>query len=134
MTSLTRRLSQTSWECVHFVANGVATDSLALQQANERAVVGYMDGASIDSQEELLRALAAAFRFPDYFGGNWDAVDECLRDLEWLPASEYLLVVTSSTHLWQRLPQEAGLLVQAWLFAAESWGRTNTPFHLVFEW
>ena len=41
--------------------------------------------ASIRSKQKLLRTLAAQLRLPDYFGYNWDALEECLRDLSWLP-------------------------------------------------
>ena len=42
--------------------------------------------ASIRSKQKLLRTLADELRLPDYFGHNWDALEECLRDLSWLPA------------------------------------------------
>lgn len=42
--------------------------------------------ASIRSKQKLLRILAQQFQFPAYFGHNWDALEECLRDLSWLPA------------------------------------------------
>ena len=41
--------------------------------------------ASIRSKQKLLRTLADELRLPDYFGYNWDALEECLRDLSWLP-------------------------------------------------
>ncbi|MCA3069293.1 MAG: barstar family protein [Rhodocyclaceae bacterium] len=31
----------------------------------------------------ILDAFADACRLPEYFGGNWDALDECLRDDAW---------------------------------------------------
>lgn len=34
----------------------------------------------VGAKELFLSALASALQFPDYFGGNWDAVDECLND------------------------------------------------------
>ena len=42
--------------------------------------------ASIRSKQKLLRTLADQLQLPDYFGQNWDALEECLRDLSWLPA------------------------------------------------
>ncbi|MGI8980721.1 MAG: barstar family protein [Pirellulaceae bacterium] len=42
--------------------------------------------ASIRSKQKLLRTLAGQLRLPAYFGQNWDALEECLRDLAWLPA------------------------------------------------
>src|SRR4051794_34142310 len=40
---------------------------------------------SITTKHALLGMLAESLQFPDYFGANWDALDECLRDLSWLP-------------------------------------------------
>ncbi len=37
-------------------------------------------------KQDLLRVLASGLKFPDYFGWNWDALDECLCDLSWLDA------------------------------------------------
>jgi hypothetical protein len=45
----------------------------------------------INSKSALLEALFVALRFPDYFGGNWDALDECIRDLYWLPSGDVVL-------------------------------------------
>jgi RNAse (barnase) inhibitor barstar len=42
--------------------------------------------ASIRSKQKLLRTLSQQFQLPAYFGHNWDALEECLRDLSWLPA------------------------------------------------
>lgn len=40
--------------------------------------------AGIRFKGELLAALARTGKFPDYFGGNWDALQDCLRDLSWI--------------------------------------------------
>ena len=41
-----------------------------------------LDGTQIRSKAAFLEAVAAALNFPDYFGHNWDALDECLADIE----------------------------------------------------
>ena len=46
----------------------------------------------IETKEELFRALREALPLPDYFGNNWDALEECLGDLEWIPAGKILLI------------------------------------------
>jgi hypothetical protein len=47
--------------------------------------------AGITSKAALLRELAKQLRFPDYFGANWDALWECIRDLSWLPSGPVIL-------------------------------------------
>ena len=46
----------------------------------------------ITDTETLFTTLADALSFPDYFGMNWDALDECIRDLSWLPAGHVNLI------------------------------------------
>ena len=47
----------------------------------------------IRSKEKLLAILADKLRFPRYFGYNWDALEECLRDLSWLPPHQAVTIV-----------------------------------------
>jgi len=45
----------------------------------------------IRSTMALLEELYRRLRFPDYFGDNWDALWECIRDLSWLPPGAVVL-------------------------------------------
>ncbi|WP_416383722.1 barstar family protein [Pseudomonas aeruginosa] len=56
----------------------------------------------------LHHRLAAAFHFPDYYDHNWDAFDECIRDVE-LPTR---VEITGFEALRARLLREAELLQQ----------------------
>lgn len=49
--------------------------------------------AAARGKEKLLGVLAGKLRFPGYFGHNWDALDECLRDLSWLGSRERVVIV-----------------------------------------
>lgn len=49
--------------------------------------------AAARGKEKLLGVLAKGLRFPKYFGGNWDALDECLRDLSWLGDTRKVTIV-----------------------------------------
>ena len=39
-----------------------------------------LDLNTVPTKLDLLLWIKYKFEFPDYFGLNWDAVDECLRD------------------------------------------------------
>ena len=47
---------------------------------------------NLETKEQLFRALCAAVPLPDYFGNNWDALEECLGDLAWIPQGKVLLI------------------------------------------
>jgi Barstar (barnase inhibitor) len=85
---------------------------------------------------------AAAFQFPSYFGENWNAFDECITDLEWLPADAYVLLITNSGRLLEaETPQTLALLFTALENAGREWGkavvgqfpRPPKAFHVIIQ-
>lgn len=70
---------------------------LACEGAGLHTLRADLGGCS--GKEMLLERLAAALSVPDRQGGNWDALGDQLRDLSWLPANGYALL----------LPQAGGL-------------------------
>lgn len=118
------------FRCVHFTSD--RADGLA--GLLERGFVVRYITSPLHSEEELLRHIGQALDFPRYFGANWDAVEECLRDLEWLPANGYVLVIRGAERLWMADPKCAGKMVEVWLAIAEEWAKTKVPCHLIFCW
>lgn len=49
--------------------------------------------AGIVGKRDLLGVLAIGLDFPNYFGWNWDALDECLRDLSWIDANQTVVLL-----------------------------------------
>lgn len=67
----------------------------------------WVDGAAVPAKAELMGALASAFRFPSYFGRNWDALLDCLRSLpDELPAGGYVLAVRNSGSFLASSPKD----------------------------
>lgn len=52
-----------------------------------------LEGEQCKSVASLLKEFNEKFFFPDYFGFNFDALDECLNDLEWLEAEKYVVII-----------------------------------------
>lgn len=123
-----RRLrSADRWECVHVLP---ADGGLELSELEaEGYFVAAIDGQVVSSDAALFAALSEAFRFPDYFGGNWDALDEVLRDLEWVAPTKVVLAVDGRRGM--ELNWTFGRLLSAWLSAAQEWSKTDVPFHMV---
>jgi RNAse (barnase) inhibitor barstar len=76
-----------------------------------------VDVSKASSPEELHALLAKAFGFPDYYGQNWDAFDECIRDVS-VPDS---IAISGIEQLRSHFPRDAKLLHQCLSgFAQES--------------
>jgi hypothetical protein len=45
----------------------------------------------VSGKVELLAALTSQLDLPDWFGNNWDALVDVLRDLSWVPEREVVL-------------------------------------------
>lgn len=82
----------------------------------------------ITSAEALFSKLAQALQFPDYFGHNWDALVDCLGDVE----DDVVLLIYDAAVLWREAPEVATELVDVWLAAADE--RESGEFQLIFVW
>src|SRR5437660_10044025 len=72
----------------------------------------------------LFDEFAAALQFPCYFGENWDAFDECLTDLAWLPGEAYVFGIVRTIRLQDEEPVEQFRRLLTILAAAgEEWSR-----------
>ncbi len=125
-------LTKVTAESVHF-GNMDQIDSARDQMLRVTNV--FETGQEVTDQESLFRVLAATLKFPEYFGGNWDAVVDCLRDVQAIGARRGLVLVLHHARvLWREAPECAGTLVETWLSVAEERRAGDEPFHLVFVW
>ena len=92
-----------------------------------------LDGTELKSKEELLRKLSQAMKFPDYFGSNWDALEECLNDLEWLPAKGYIIRFKNADNFIKSCPSDFETFTQIIESVSRSWEINNIDFILIVE-
>jgi len=58
--------------------------------------VARLDGAKMTDGQGVFETFARELRFPAYFGWNWNAFLDCMRDLSWIPATRHLVVIANS--------------------------------------
>ena len=126
------------WTTLLMVTAGQRAESLVRPPTGFALKV--IKGAKCETTAGLLTECARALDFPDYFGHNWDALEECLADLEWLPAKGYILLITDAGCV---LPDDEGeyeTFLEILRDAGEAWGNGQaemgaqraTPFHVLF--
>jgi len=107
-----------------------ARDARALADAAVELefALAQVDFAGCDGKDEALARIARGLRFPAWFGGNWDALDDCVNDLSWWPAPGYLLLIENAGAWQARYGDDAATLVEILNDAAQDWAKTRTPF------
>ena len=91
-----------------------------------------ISGASLIGKSAMLDALADALAFPDYFGFNWDALEECLVDLSWREGAVALLVDDAATPE-KKAPEDWGILLDILADAARYWQAEGRPFAVFLQ-
>ena len=89
----------------------------------KRADIGHAH-----DKKDFLGHVSRALEFPDWFGGNWDALHDCLTDLAWLPANGYALVLEKAKHFGAGHKQEFAESIEVLRSAAEHWKKEGKPF------
>lgn len=85
--------------------------------------------AGISIKMELLAAVAGALKFPGYFGWNWDAFDECLRDLSWIETPRQIVLVHNDIPL-PAASEDRAIYLEILRDAVQSWG-PGQPHELI---
>ena len=95
----------------------------SVQAAAKRAgfAAFVIDGKNIARKEQLLNHAATAMHFPKSFGHNWDALEECLTDLEWVDGDGYLIYYDHIDGLLNDHPDQFETLVEILRDAVASW-------------
>ena len=80
--------------------------------------------ARVDLRQPVFDAFSRALAFPDWFGRNWDALEDCLTDLSWREAPGYVLLLEGA--------EDSGTLADVLGSAAQFWAGQGRPFFAVF--
>lgn len=103
------------------------------------ACIRVLAGGKCVTKKALFTEFKRQLKFPSYFGRNWDAFEECLTDLEWLPGCSYVIVVRAADKLLSKSEDEYRTFLDIMDATGEHWAtpsfrprREPVPFHVVF--
>jgi hypothetical protein len=85
--------------------------------------------AGVLEKNELLARLARGLHFPAWFGGNWDALEDCLTDLSWLEGNGHVLLLEGASSL---NADDFGILADVLSSSARFWAERRRSFFAVF--
>jgi RNAse (barnase) inhibitor barstar len=113
-----------------------ATRESGATLAAAAAAKGYgvyrVDLGGVADKADLMERLQRALRFPEWFGRNWDALEDCLTDMSWHDDVGYVLLLTGGADLRRREKALFHTLVDVLKAAADYWLGAERPFWAFF--
>jgi hypothetical protein len=105
--------------------------------------VCFLDGSKMRTISGVFEEFARGLNFPDYFGHNSGAFDECLTDLSWIDTNGFCVVILTADQLLADQSGEVSWLLESlndaceeWSEAVEQgedWDRPALPFRVLFQ-
>lgn len=86
-----------------------------------------LDVVTVEAEKDLFENLARSLAFPDWFGRNWDALEDVLGDLSWRKGDGHVVLFRSYPS-----GEELGILLDVLRSTAEYWAARRKPFFAVF--
>jgi RNAse (barnase) inhibitor barstar len=130
MSTLDARLPDSAHAGPYLAPADLSALSRAVKKAGLKLV--HIDLSGVRDKQHLLDAVAVAFRFPEWFGGNWDALEDCLTDLSWNKAGGYVALFEHAGDLATIAPHELATAVEIFESVAEYWDEQEIPFWTLF--
>ena len=80
-----------------------------------------LDGSEVEDKASFLEMCDEAFGLPDWFGMNWDALEECLSDLDLAETDGVVVVWSSWGLLAEAEPKEFAVALDVLAGAVRTW-------------
>lgn len=89
--------------------------------------------SAVSNKKQFLAACAKQLKLPSYFGGNWDALADCVRDFNWLDATGYVLHITSPEKFAKASATDYQTALDVFTAAADYWKSKDTAFVVLVD-
>jgi RNAse (barnase) inhibitor barstar len=128
-------MSESGWELgladpdnagVYFVTTD-DLDTLGVAARDAGLQVRRIDLGRADKQTLLLR-IATALDFPNGLGRNWDALEDSLRDLSWIPNVGFALLFENAGDLQRAAGEGFDTLLEILEETSQDWSGRGIPF------
>ncbi|MBI1928444.1 barstar family protein [Candidatus Poribacteria bacterium] len=110
----------------------IINDTQEIQEIPQGYKLFKLHGHAIESKEAFFHLAAKEMSFPDYFGNNWDALEECMRDvMEWIPARGYIVLFEDAHLFCQSAPNDFLTFIEIVAGIADEWAHEGIPLFLI---
>ena len=111
---------------VHFLATHADPKAIQKQAKAHGFAFFHIEGKNIERKEQLMNQLATSLRLPKHFGLNWDALEECLNDMDDVDGDGFVIYYDHIDPLLEGHPSEFETLVEILRDSVKSWKDDET--------
>ncbi|MCC7080334.1 MAG: barstar family protein [Burkholderiales bacterium] len=106
----------------------------ALETAAHDAGLAFiaLDAGSARTKSQFLGLLGRTLSFPNWFGRNWDALEDCLTDASWMPESGLVIRAEGFHSFAEADPDGFAILLDIFKTSAEYWRGEGRAFWTLF--
>jgi len=118
-----------------FVLSPAIASARVSDLRHRRGLQGFdVHCAGARDKDSVLQAFARDLRLPEWFGGNWDALADCLMDMEAISKGPGAVVmVTGLEGLAQHAPEDYEMLMGVLRDAVTYWQEEGVLFCVLLE-
>ena len=106
----------------------------SVRHAAEKAgmIFAHVDGKDVNDKAGFIKAMGEALEFPSYSAKNWDAFEESMSDLSWLPSDNgYVILIDKAGVFETAQPKAFRNALDILGDVSKAWGDAGTPM-LIF--
>lgn len=93
----------------------------------------YIDLKQVSGKADFLTKSAIAMQFPKYFNKNWDAYEECIRDLGWCKAKGYILLYDNIDSFVENEPLQWKVALEILESTIVFWNEIHTSMYVLLK-
>ncbi|WP_374683750.1 barstar family protein [Accumulibacter sp.] len=110
-------------------------DRRALRDAAEGAGFACLEADLGDSDQihRVLTRLGRQLGFPEWYGGNFDALKDCLSDISWREECGYLLILSRAEALQFANANAFRTLNEVFAAAIDEWRSQGVPMWVFYD-
>ncbi|MFD7080632.1 barstar family protein [Streptomyces sp. NPDC059918] len=112
---------------MHIITTGGGMRLDELLPASGSVYVARLSGLDMPDEIATFQQFYESLKFPEYFGWNWNAFYDCMRDLQWLSSDYHVLIIDSAESILSEDGVAQEEFFRTLLRAGQRWSYTKRP-------
>jgi RNAse (barnase) inhibitor barstar len=127
MNDYTEILANTDIAGVYEIPEAGVDAIIAAAEANKH-IVYRADLRAARGREQMLKIVGEGLELPAWYGANFDALMDCICDMNWIPAPGYTIIIENCHNIHSLAYADFNMMIDVFAEAAKAWREEGKPF------